>query len=93
MKTKKNTAFYTNNIVRVAGGTALLVLIPVFARLPWGILDYVFMAALIGGTGLALLWIRTHVDRRYSIAAGIFVLGLAFLIWAELAVDLVSSIF
>ena len=88
----KNTSLLQNGTVRIALGTALILLIPVILQWPWGILDFTVIGMLLFATGSAVNWVGSNVNKKYRVVAILAILGLAFLIWAELAVDLVSQI-
>ena len=77
---------------RVALITGSILLIPIIGRWPWGILDFVAMGLIIFVTGMILDWISRNVDKKYQLIAGAAVLFVFFVIWAELAVDLVGQL-
>jgi hypothetical protein len=80
------------NFFRPLAGTALILVIPLLARWPWGILDFVVMGFLLFLTGVIMEVVAAKVEVKYRPAAYVLVV-LAFLaIWAELAVDAVSQI-
>lgn len=86
------------NIIRVGlvvGGILLLALLGNFTveGWQWGIEDFIVMGVLLFGTGLALLYVISHVRQpvyRALLCMTIVILLLA--IWAELAVDAVSQL-
>lgn len=66
--------------------------IPLLARFPWGVLDFVIMGVLIFATTFGVEFVWKKLDPRYRVVAALIILGAAFLLWAELSVDLVSQI-
>ena len=84
------------NVLRVLSGTAALLLVPLLAmqftrEVNWDLADFLAAAVLLAGTGLAYVFLAPMVRtprRRTLLGAG---LGLALLlVWAELAVGIVS---
>jgi hypothetical protein len=87
----------TKSIIRVALGTALLLLIPFVAmrfttEVNWSASDFVVAGVLLFGTGLTFVLIARMGDNTaYKLAAGIGVAAGLLLVWANLAVGLVGS--
>lgn len=84
------------NVLRVLLATAALLLVPLVAmrftdEVRWDLADFLAAAVLLGGTGLAYVFLAPLLRtprRRTLLGAG---LGLALLLaWAELAVGIVS---
>jgi len=82
------------NIIRIALGTALILLIPLVAmqftdEVNWTLSDFVVMGALLFSVGLIYEFgVRKVADARRRLILG-GVLALAFLyVWAELAVGI-----
>ncbi len=84
------------DVLRVALATAALLLVPLAAMqltrdVNWGAEDFLAAAVLLGGTGLAHVFLARLLRtprRRILLGAG---LGLALLLaWAELAVGIFS---
>lgn len=73
-------------------GTGGLLLIPLLARWPWTVSDYIIMGILLLSTGLALDLTLKKVSKEYRLFAAVVVLATFFLIWAQLAVGLVEKI-
>lgn len=92
MKKKTNVINQKVNIKRVALITAVVLLIPVIGRFPWGIFDYVFMGLLIFATGCLLDWVARNVEAKYRVVVAAAILFVFFLVWAELAVGLISQL-
>lgn len=60
----------------------------------WGVLDFVIMGALISGTGVVFELLKQRVDstaKRWMLF--IPLMGILFLIWAELAVGILNTPF
>jgi hypothetical protein len=85
------------NIVRIALGTGLLLLIPLFAmqvsdEWNWGLFDFVFMGALLFGTGLTYeLIARKGRTIAYRAAVGIACAAGLLLVGINAAVGLIGS--
>jgi len=79
-------------IAFVGLGTAILLMIPLAARFPWSLGDFVVMGALLFGTGLAYVLIsRRSEGIAYRAAVGLAA-GTGFLlIWINLAVGIIGS--
>lgn len=91
MKTKNNTLSQLTGIQRVALVTVGILLIPLLGRFPWGVFDFVIVGALIFGTGCLLDYVSRKVEPKHRIFATLAILAVFFVIWAELAVGLVSQ--
>lgn len=98
----RDMVFDRNSLLRVGGGTLLVLLIPLVLTIRdggvdgrgwnWAPGDFLVMGALLFATGLALdlAWRRvTNPVFRVLACAGIVVA--LMLVWAELAVDAVSK--
>lgn len=73
---------------------ALLLLIPLIARFPWGRIDFIVAGVLLLGTGLMCeLVLRTVKKTAYRIAICAAILVALLLIWIELAVGLFGTPF
>jgi hypothetical protein len=85
------------SIRRVALGTALLLLIPLAAKLclagmAWTLSDFVAAGLLLFGAGLTFTLIaRLDDNAAYRLAVGVAVAAGLLLVWANLAVGLVGS--
>jgi hypothetical protein len=85
------------SIGRVALGTALLLFIPLTAKLfladmAWTLADFVAAGILLFGAGLAFTLIARLGDTTtYRLAVGVAVVAGLLLVWANLAVGLVGS--
>ncbi len=81
------------NILSFAVGTLLILTIPLLARWPWTLTDYVTMGILIFGTGIMYELITKKVGKknRFIVAAVLIVVFL--LVWAELAVGIFGTPF
>lgn len=90
------------NILRLAVGTALVLLIPLALTIRdgnvpnvgwnWSPFDFVFAFALIFGTGLAfLLTTRNSPSLQYRIAAGLGLLVAFLLVWVNGAVGIIGN--
>jgi hypothetical protein len=85
------------HIGRVALGTALLLLIPLAAKLflagmAWTLFDFVAAGILLFCAGLTFVLIAQQSDNTaYRLAVGVAVAAGLLLVWANLAVGLVGS--
>lgn len=80
------------NFRRVIFGVGLILLIPLLGRWPWSTGDFVGMGVLLFITGLALEAVTKKMNPQYKIFGAIAVLGIFFLIWAQLSVGLIEKI-
>jgi Kef-type K+ transport system membrane component KefB len=80
-------------IIRVLLITAGILLIPLLARWPWTLSDFVIMGVLLFSTGLALDLVARKVSKRHRVVIGAAIILTFLLIWAELAVGLFGSPF
>ncbi len=78
----------TKNIIRLAIGTILLLLIPLLAmqftdEVRWGLFDFIFMGILLFGSGLAYEFIVTRQGSTVAYRAATFIaVGTALaLVW------------
>lgn len=84
------------DVVRIVLGTALLLLVPLVAmrftrEVDWGPGDFLAAGALLAGAGIAWVGVSRRVrapGRRVLMKAGVALVLL--LVWAELAVGIVS---
>lgn len=87
-----------NHIIRVAIGTALILLIPLLAmrvsdEMRWDETDFIVAGALTFGTGVAYVLLTRKVTESWHKVAIGAALAMAFLlIWIELAVGLFTDI-
>lgn len=87
----------SHGIVRVALGTALLLLVPFVAmqvtdEVQWSPLDFAFMGAILFGTGVAYQRIARHArSATYRLAVGIALAGAFFLVWTNAAVGIIGE--
>jgi hypothetical protein len=85
------------SILRVALGTALLLLIPLtaklfFADMAWTLFDFAAAGILLFGSGLTFTLVaRLSDNTAYRLAVGVAVAAGLLLVWANLAVGLVGS--
>ncbi|MVN78654.1 hypothetical protein GO988_20160 [Hymenobacter sp. HMF4947] len=85
------------SIIRLALGTAFLLLIPLVAmqftqEVKWNWVDFVAAGSLLFGTGLTYLVIAQKGNgTMYRVAVGVAVAAGLLLVWANLAVGLVGS--
>lgn len=93
----KNEITFSQSIIRVALGTALILLIPFVAmqfstEVNWSPIDFIFMGALIFGIGFSYVLATRFVSNIvYKVAIGA-ALGSTFLmIWSNLAVGLIGG--
>lgn len=86
-------------LMRIAGATAALLLIPFVAmqftgEVNWTASDFVIMGVLLLGTGLLLQFAANRIRSTRSRLIALGLIGFAFLfVWAELAVGIVGSPF
>lgn len=90
MKTKKITI--QQSLTRIAIGTAGILLIPLLARWPWTLADFIVMAILLFIAGLGIdLFLRQKSKNIYKASIGIaIILGMLWL-YVELAVGLFTN--
>jgi hypothetical protein len=89
---RENITLINKNILRMALGTAFLLLIPLLGRWPWSLSDFVVMGGLIFGTGLAYELIARQADSIvYRAAVGIAVVTSLLLVWINLAVGFIGD--
>jgi hypothetical protein len=69
-----------------------LLMIPLLARFPWSLGDFIVMGALLFGTGLTYVLISRLSDSiAYRAAVGLAVAAGFLLIWVNLAVGIIGS--
>jgi hypothetical protein len=74
------------------GAAAFVLLLPLIARAPWTLSDFVVMGILLGGAGLALeLAVRASGSIAYRAGAGVAVVAAFLLIWLNGAVGFLGS--
>jgi hypothetical protein len=85
------------NIIRIALGTAFILLVPLLAMLftdqvAWDLADFIVAGALIFGTGLAFELVgRKAGTRAYRAAVGMALAAAFLLVWMNLAVGIIGS--
>lgn len=79
-------------VQRVGLVTVGILLIPLLGKWPWGVLDFMVMGAVIFATGCLLAYVAQNVDPKKRVYAVAAVVCGFFIIWAELAVGLVSQL-
>jgi hypothetical protein len=85
------------NIIRIALGTGLILLIPLVAmqfsdEWNWGVFDFIFMGGLLFGTGLAYeLIAKKGSTTAYRAAVGIACPAALVLVWMNAAVGLIGD--
>jgi hypothetical protein len=85
------------NIMLIAVGTALLLLVPLVAMqfntgMNWSVFDFVVAGVLLFGSGLTYeLVSRKMGSIPYRLAVGLAVLTALFLVWVNLAVGIIGS--
>lgn len=83
-----------NNIFRIVSGTLAILTIPLLAKWPWTLSDFIIMGVLLFGTGLLLSFAFSKVKNfNQRIIIGCIILLAFFLIWAELAVGIFGTPF
>lgn len=95
----KNTDFLMQNkaILWVALGTCLLLLIPLIGMLVssewnWGFFDFIFMGALIFGTGLTFVLVARQMNNHYyRIAVGVAGVAGFLILWVNAAVEIIGD--
>lgn len=88
----------SKNIIRIAIGTGVILLIPLVLTLlgsgvdgegfHWTLGDFVVIGVLLFGTGLIYELITSKVDKRYRVFIGVVLLAVLLLVWADLAVGI-----
>jgi hypothetical protein len=92
-----------NNILKIAIGTGIILLIPLILTFfgsgvdgvgfHWTLMDFVIMGILIFGTGVTYELMVSKFGKKNRLVLGV-ILGIAFLlVWAELAVGIFGSPF
>jgi hypothetical protein len=85
------------NILRIALGTGLILLVPLVAmqfteEVNWGVFDFVFMGALLFGTGLTYeLVARKGGTIAYRAAVGVACAAGLLLVWLNAAVGMIGD--
>jgi len=99
MKAKStNSSIPSKNIIRIALGTALILLIPLVAmqfskEVDWDFADFIIIGTLLFGTGLAYELIASRLrNKNHRIVAGVVLLILLLYVWAELAVGIFTNL-
>jgi hypothetical protein len=88
----KDITIMKNNFVRIAIVTVGILMIPLLARFPWTLSDFIVMGILISSVGTLVELARTKVrnkTHRIALIAGFVFLGLW--LWVELAVGLFTN--
>lgn len=99
MKVAVQTQAQKVNVLRVLLGTGLLLLIPFVAMqfntgVDWDETDFMVMGVLLFVVGLALETARAKIrDTNQLIVVALAILGIFFLVWAELAVGIFGTPF
>lgn len=89
----------SRNIMRVLGGTALILMVPLLAmqftnEVDWTLSDFIIMGVLLSGTGLLFVLFASlvkTVQQRWAIGIVLFIV--LFFTWVELAVGLFGTPF
>ncbi|HEX7017572.1 MAG TPA: hypothetical protein VF209_01535 [Patescibacteria group bacterium] len=80
------------NFLRPALVTGGILLVPLLGQWPWGVGDFVIMGILLMATGLMIEFVLTQVKgTNHRIAVVLTVLAAFFVIWAQLAVGLITK--
>jgi hypothetical protein len=80
------------NIFRFAIATALLLLVPLIARWPWSLSDFIVAGALLFGSGVVFELVANRIaNTTYRIAVGLAVASALILVWINLAVGIIGS--
>lgn len=93
----KNNTLQIKNILFLALGVALILLLPWLAMqlntgVDWNVFDFSVAGALLFGTGLAYLLVAKRADTlAYRLAAGLALATALLLIWVNLAVGIIGS--
>lgn len=86
------------NIVRIAIGTGLILLVPLVAmqftdEVQWELPDFIIIGTLLMGAGLTFEAITARVDAKYRPVIVIAIVAAVLLIWAQLAVGIIDTPF
>jgi len=98
MKATNTHRIPNKNIVRIAVGAALVLLIPLVAmqfseEVDWDLADFIIIGILLFGTGLAYELIASRLrNKNHRIVAGVVLLVLLLYVWAELAVGIFTNL-
>ena len=85
------------SITRIALGTGLILSVPLVAMqftedVKWGVFDFIFMGALLFGTGLAfVLLVRTADTIACKAGVGLALAAGLLLVWVNAAVGIIGS--
>jgi hypothetical protein len=85
------------NIIRIALGTGLILLIPLVAmqfteEVNWDLFDFAFMGTLLFGTGLAYELVARKVGAiAYRAAVGVALAAALLIVWINLAVGIIGT--
>lgn len=90
------TYMKTKNIIQIALGTLLVLLIPLVAmqftdEVNWSGSDFLIMGVLLFGTGLLFNWVIRRFPHHRVVAGGVVILAFLY-IWAELAVGVFTNL-
>lgn len=94
---KRMRSSIRRQMLLVAAGTAALLLVPLIAmqftaEVDWSLFDFVFMGALLFGSGLIFVLVtRSTKSVAYKLATGLAVLTSFLVIWINLAVGIIGS--
>ena len=77
--------------------TGLILLVPLIAmqftsEVSWDVTDFIVMGFLIFGAGSAFVHLSRKTPRKYRVFIGALVAAALFIIWAELAVGMFTSL-
>ena len=91
----KSTTSVQHSILRVALGTALILLIPLVAMqfsdgMNWDETDFIVVGALVFGTGMAFELLRRAAP-RHRLLIGVALLAMFLWLYVELAVGLFTD--
>ena len=82
----------TKRFIGILAAAIILLLIPLAARFPWGLFDFITAGVLLFGAGIAIeVALRLITKWEYRIAACVGILIALALLWTEVAVGLFGS--
>jgi hypothetical protein len=93
----KTSEMVNQPVARVLLGTVLILLVPLVAmqftdEVNWSPSDFIVMAVLLLGTGLALEFVSRKIKTTTNrVAFSIVLVAVFLLVWAELAVGIFGS--
>ena len=96
--TSTNNLILNNHIIRIALGTAFILMIPLVmmqfsSEVDWKLADFIVIGTLLFGSGILYELIASKVrNKNHRISIGIAIAAAVLYIWAELAVGIFTTL-